>query len=154
MSLGSRGLFVPHHLPSSLLCSRRLTLPSSGPAYGRPLKSNVSRQSMFHAFASLHFCSVRHSIVAVSEGIAIRRQHRWRDRVSTYLCCAGVSRFSGLLATAMNPTLPFDTSLVASVVSSRLWESTSLRGQRPSALARRASSANHSFKRTGLRPAA
>jgi len=26
-------------------CSRRLTLPSSGPAYGGPLKSNVRRQS-------------------------------------------------------------------------------------------------------------
>ena len=40
---------------------------------------------LYHADALLHFRSVRHSIVAVSESVAVRRQHRWRDRISTYL---------------------------------------------------------------------
>jgi hypothetical protein len=32
----------------ALTCTSGLTLPSSGPAYGGPLKSNVRRQAMPH----------------------------------------------------------------------------------------------------------
>ena len=47
---------------SVVTCVRRLTLPSSGPAYGRPLKSNVRRRSSpirrSARFDALH---IRHS---------------------------------------------------------------------------------------------
>jgi len=62
---------------------------------------------LYHAVALLHFRSVRHSIVAVREGVAVRRQHRWRHRISTYLCGPDVPRSCGLLATAMSPCLSF-----------------------------------------------
>ena len=61
---------------------------------------------------------------------------------------------AGLLATEMNPSLPFDAALVASAGSSRFGTAQACEVIFLYALARRAPSANRSFKRTGLRPAA
>jgi len=97
-----------------------------------------------------HFRSVRRSIVAASEGVAIRRQQRWPDRVGAYLCHPSASRSFGPLATAMNPSLPFDAPLAAPVVSSPLGTAQACEVGFPHTLARRTPSANHSVKRDGL----
>jgi len=53
----------------------------------------------------------------------------------------------------MNPSLPFDTSLVALAVSSQLGSAQACEVSCRHALARRTPSANHSVKRDGLKAA-